>query len=269
MSTDVLRSSQVRQLWSLMNEAREVPGGRSAQKSHVANGLCRILNAHVCALVVDADFARQRRGQVVDVIDFGWASDTDRNRVWSLLAEQGTRFDPALAACMQRLDAPVAGHSWAWRRDDLVADRDWYGSLIVSEAWKSARVDDSIYAGRQTQTRHTVYGMGVKRAWGERRFTDEDRNLVQLFIDHAEWLWADDPLTAMARLSQRERHVLRCLLEGDSVKQIASRLHISRHTAHQYVKAVYRGLKVHSRGELLALFVRRDLLALLPAPELH
>jgi DNA-binding NarL/FixJ family response regulator len=53
-------------------------------------------------------------------------------------------------------------------------------------------------------------------------------------------------------LSPRERETLRYLLEGDSVKQVAQKLDLSKHTVHLYVTALYRRFEVHSRAELLA-----------------
>ena len=58
---------------------------------------------------------------------------------------------------------------------------------------------------------------------------------------------ADDP-----ELSPRLRQTLLRLLDGDSEKQIAGRLGISRHTVHIYVKALYKHFRVSSRGELMA-----------------
>jgi DNA-binding NarL/FixJ family response regulator len=56
-------------------------------------------------------------------------------------------------------------------------------------------------------------------------------------------------------LSPRMRQTLDELLAGSSEKEIAARLGLSRHTIHVYVKALYRGFEVNSRGELLARFV--------------
>lgn len=53
-------------------------------------------------------------------------------------------------------------------------------------------------------------------------------------------------------LPRRLRQTLEYLLRGDSEKQIASRLGISRHTVHDYVKSLYKRMEVSSRGELLA-----------------
>ena len=56
----------------------------------------------------------------------------------------------------------------------------------------------------------------------------------------------------MSGLAPRLRQVLACLFEGDSEKQIAARLRISRHTVHEYLRRLHRLFDVSSRGELLA-----------------
>jgi DNA-binding CsgD family transcriptional regulator len=56
-------------------------------------------------------------------------------------------------------------------------------------------------------------------------------------------------------MAPRMRQTLQHLLTGDSEKQIASKLAISQHTVHVYVKRLYRHYGVSSRGELLARFV--------------
>jgi DNA-binding NarL/FixJ family response regulator len=60
----------------------------------------------------------------------------------------------------------------------------------------------------------------------------------------------------LPELSPRMRQTLDRLLAGDSEKQIAHRMGLSRHTVHVYVKAIYRGFSVSSRGELLSKFVQ-------------
>ncbi|HMB96713.1 MAG TPA: LuxR C-terminal-related transcriptional regulator [Tepidisphaeraceae bacterium] len=62
-------------------------------------------------------------------------------------------------------------------------------------------------------------------------------------------------------LSPRMRQTLERLLAGDGEKQIAYQLGLSRHTVHVYIKALYRGFEVSSRGELLAKFIQSPELA--------
>lgn len=66
---------------------------------------------------------------------------------------------------------------------------------------------------------------------------------------------AGPPAAQLPNLSPRMRQTLDRLLIGDSEKQIAAHLGVSKHTIHVYVKALYKGFDVCSRGELLAKFV--------------
>jgi DNA-binding CsgD family transcriptional regulator len=58
------------------------------------------------------------------------------------------------------------------------------------------------------------------------------------------------------QLSPRLRETLGCLLDGHSEKGIATRLKISPHTVHGYVKLIYRHFRVKSRAQLLSQWVR-------------
>lgn len=54
---------------------------------------------------------------------------------------------------------------------------------------------------------------------------------------------------AAASLSAREREVLVLLAQGERIVDIAARLGISRHTAGDHVKSIYRKLEVDSRAQ--------------------
>jgi DNA-binding CsgD family transcriptional regulator len=58
------------------------------------------------------------------------------------------------------------------------------------------------------------------------------------------------------QLSPRLRETLQCLLDGNSEKSIATRLSLSPHTVHGYVKLIYRHFQVKSRAQLLSQWVR-------------
>ncbi len=60
--------------------------------------------------------------------------------------------------------------------------------------------------------------------------------------------------TGVDQLSRREGEVLEQLARGAAYKQIADTLGISIETLRGYIKAVYRKLHVHSRGEAVAKF---------------
>ena len=59
------------------------------------------------------------------------------------------------------------------------------------------------------------------------------------------------------KLSPRLDQVLSCLLRGDGEKQIARSLSLSIHTVHCHVRRIYIAFDVHSRSDLMALFLQR------------
>ena len=85
------------------------------------------------------------------------------------------------------------------------------------------------------------------------------RRLVAMFCSMlGEQLLDGKPVASTGPpLSPRERQTLELLLAGNAEKQIASRLSISRHTVHVYVKSLYKRFDVNSRPELLAKWVRK------------
>jgi DNA-binding NarL/FixJ family response regulator len=67
-------------------------------------------------------------------------------------------------------------------------------------------------------------------------------------------------------LSPRMRQTLERLVAGDSEKEVATRLGVSPHTVHVYVKSLYRRLSVSSRGELFAVVAGRRAVPSIPRP---
>lgn len=76
--------------------------------------------------------------------------------------------------------------------------------------------------------------------------------------DGADVEIADDAekVAALARLTRREREVLRLLAEGADTKEIADRLTLSSTTVRNHVQNIIGKLGVHSRLEAAVLFVR-------------
>ena len=53
-------------------------------------------------------------------------------------------------------------------------------------------------------------------------------------------------------LTEREREVLRLLVEGLGQKQIAARLALSQHTVNSHIRNIYAKLHVHTRTTAVA-----------------
>jgi DNA-binding NarL/FixJ family response regulator len=77
----------------------------------------------------------------------------------------------------------------------------------------------------------------------------------------ARWIrrrWHEQLEPSPVELPPRLQQVLRCLLEGDSNKQVARRLGLSRDTVKEYVGRIFRHFDVQSRAELLARWIQRS-----------
>jgi DNA-binding NarL/FixJ family response regulator len=98
--------------------------------------------------------------------------------------------------------------------------------------------------------------LGLHRAFGDDSFTPSQHRLVHLFHVELGRLWRRDAIRKAkdptADLPPRLAQTLQELAAGSSEKQIAHKLQLSRHTIHNYVKALHQRFGVSSRGELLA-----------------
>ncbi len=60
-------------------------------------------------------------------------------------------------------------------------------------------------------------------------------------------------------LSERERDVLRCLVDGNSYKQVAANLDIKLDTVRSHIRQLYKKLQVHSAAEAVSKAIRDGL----------
>ncbi|WP_169928361.1 response regulator transcription factor [Labilithrix luteola] len=258
MATSLVRTDAVRRLWRAVSEAREIRDGRAEQQVHVASELARIVNAQVCAFAMVEDFRPGGQGQVVSVQDCGWATSSEREFVWGTFGQQGTIYDPVNQVIMRNWNWTSPTELAVIRREDVVANGDWYDAPMIHDTYRPCRIDHSIYAMHGTGKPGQAYGLGIKKSWGERPYSEEDRNLVELLVAECGWLWSPDRRLAVAALTPRERETLEYLLDGASLKEIAYELKLSRHTVDGYVKAIHKTLGVHSRAELVSRFLNAN-----------
>ena len=65
------------------------------------------------------------------------------------------------------------------------------------------------------------------------------------------------PATEVETLSHREREILELLVEGLTYIEIASRIHLSVHTVHNYLRKIYAKLHVQSGTEAVAKYLSK------------
>jgi DNA-binding CsgD family transcriptional regulator len=253
--------TRARALIRLFGEAREHADDAAARHDHILTGLGRLFDAQLCASVVDADFHRAGRGQIVEIRELGWGNDSDRQRFVDVHMERGAAVHPCVASLMTRSASLPAAEVMTALRSDLVEDRDWYRTPFVQDCMRPCRYDDVLLSVRATGVPHQIQGLAFHRAWGAGHFSDTDRLLLELF--HREgyrllerWTRSGDHAISES-LTPRQRDTLECLLSGASEKETARRLGLSPHTVHVHVKALYRAFEVRTRAELLARFSGR------------
>ena len=62
------------------------------------------------------------------------------------------------------------------------------------------------------------------------------------------------------QLSEREKEILKALVEGLSYKMIADKVNLSFHTIHTHIKNIYEKLHVNSKGEAVAKALKQKLI---------
>lgn len=248
MSTLRLRTPQARSALQLLRETRS---GRETEA--LLSGLREILGAAVvvsCNASILADGTKTFRGT-----DSGFTPNEREKLAYRLICPE--HEDPAAEAHIASMTGAADGEPSTALRRDLVLDGAWYNSGYVAEIRRGARLDDSICSMRLDNT--AFVGLLALRAWGDRPFEEEDRDLLHLV--HLEWQQTPAPRSALdeSRFAPREAEVLRFLLSGYADKEIAARMQLSVFTVNDYCKRIYRKAGVKSRGELQALAAGRRL----------
>lgn len=249
-----LKLSDVRNAFRLVGEVRELGSDPQKWRPHMVLALRTLVNADV-VVSSEIHFRKIKTTGRMKVFDIGWGSEPD-GKVWQINTE---REDEDPENFWLSMSAPVdrKGVARETNGDTAVDDGDGDGELVP------VRPTQKVHGGRylilsQYALPHAgvVDQLGLHRAWDDDAFTKADHKLVRLFHVELGRLWkrdairrAKDPTTALPpRLTQ----TLNELLAGSSEKQIAGKLELSRHTIHNYVKALHQRFGVSSRGELLA-----------------
>jgi len=255
---NALRAADVRAAFRLVGECRERGDDPVLWRRHLLAGLTR-LTSGCFGVAAEIGDGTQRSRYDLGAVDLGADSGFNRTGWLRALAEFATDafFNPLMNAYFDR---GIAGG--VLPRADLVPDKEWYPSFYFQAFRRTLGADASILCLRSIPgTRDDYCGLYLLRPIGERDFTGRQRAIA------AETMAMIAPLigASLARfgepspseLPSRPRQVLRRLLEGDTDKQVAARLDLTRHTVNQYAKLLFRHFGVRSRAELLARWVRR------------
>jgi DNA-binding CsgD family transcriptional regulator len=257
--SQVLRLRDVRAIYRLIGECRDLGGDWCGWQQRMQEGLCRLVGAQV-AIGGELRGFRTERAEVVGIVDQGWSGIQEREYWLHYMGQGGPNVDPVLARAAQ---LPRRRLLTCTRRE-LIDDRDWYGSSHFNELRRQSRLDACLnsFASLSAPGDDVSHVITLHRPLGDRPFGSRERLMVHWFQHELVPLVGRQLASArepsLMALSPRQRQTLKCLLAGASEKQIAERLGIRQPTVHEYVTAIYRHFGVHSRAELLARWLHFD-----------
>jgi DNA-binding CsgD family transcriptional regulator len=104
--------------------------------------------------------------------------------------------------------------------------------------------------GQRLRFGDVIFALANPQFEGQDRFSEEETASCGNAVRDLEF--------DLGKFSTAECRVLELLLDGLSEKEIAAQLHLSQHTIHNHVRAIYRITDVHTRAELLARFIRKQ-----------
>jgi DNA-binding CsgD family transcriptional regulator len=253
--SECLRAGDVRDAFRLVGECRELGIDVRAWRSHLVVRANALLHARVGFVGEMTPVLGPELG-VTQLVDHGWGSERARSRWLAYMRDDYLRDPP-----MSKVYLLIQRQQTVCRRE-YVPDRGWYRSIFFRECLEPDGIDDTITSSRNLPSRPACSGLTFFRELRDRRFTARECQFVRFL--HTEvcreagrsLATAGDP--SPSDLSPRLRQTLGAMLEGDSEKQLAARLGLSRDTIHEYVRRIYRHFGVSTRAELLAYFLRRS-----------
>lgn len=247
-----LSIADVRAVFHLLNDLRDLGAQPIAWKRHMLRELCRLIGGQVGISVQTFDAAAVDLTRSI-VTDIGWAGEKERNRWLAYCRQNNLGVDPSRAEIMRLM---VGGRPFVRVREQLCPDRPWYSSDHVQITRRESDVDSFIFSYRRLINPERHHWLYLLRPWNDRPFEARQRRLVRMFHTELGLILDHDVLRVtqdgpVKHFSPRLRQTLDLLACGLSEKQVAQRLTCSYNTIHGYVKELHKKLCVNTRSELL------------------
>ncbi|HVT82104.1 MAG TPA: LuxR C-terminal-related transcriptional regulator [Phycisphaerae bacterium] len=253
-------------LGSLRNDPR-------AWRQELLGGINRILPASVSAAFILRGIRAESAPAIATHFDAGFQSHIQRQAFFREINTAPLQ-DPLGRFALRRFVSGGAP-TLTFVRSDAIDDDGWNSDLHVLTHRKASGMDDCLVSIHRAAEPATAYVLCVLRAAVSRgsegaaaggktapppRFGPRERLLVDTLHRGLDWLYSGEEtahrLNQASALSKRVRQTLDYLLAADTERQIATKMSISVHTVHDYVKTVYAHFGVSSRRELMARWIQ-------------
>jgi len=250
-----LKLGDVRRVFYLLGEMRELRSDPTSMWRHAVERLCGLVDARQGVAVRFAEMTPKGKTRVEAMQIAGWPDDATLE-VWANWGAQtagNLRLDPTVDAFALRLGPRQA---MGRRMGALVdtGDEAFRDGPMYQQWLGPADVRDLMVAGHRTTVDGQCVGYSLPRTKNRRPYTRRDQLRLQLFIEEQQRMYLRGELTppALPALSPRQQQIVERLAAGRAPKQIALELGLTVNTVRTYIKALYRRLEVSGRDELMA-----------------
>jgi DNA-binding CsgD family transcriptional regulator len=223
-------------------------------KHQLVTGLMEIIDADIyvwSSSIINPDLVGDNMTQQIQ--DGGWRDDREKALFYQLL------LDPRWHADVFHVMCDLVRHveyKTLYSEDYLTQARP-AACAEFEPAWAAGGFGHLLMSTYSLNDNIASVISFTRRA-NKPRYTERERMLVHLLFSQVDWLHRSGlnlpSGKTVLKLTPRERQVLIHLMGGDALKQIATKMGLSRNTIDTYVKSIYRQLNVSSRPELMAQF---------------
>lgn len=254
-----LRSADWQKIYALVQQCRELGDDPTIWRQHFFAGLMQLAGGDV---IVGGEMSGCQRGPLstVGITDHGFEAGFNRQG-WVNALDQFER-DPYENPLFRKLLSLLESRDEASpSREELMPHREWYRSDSYQLINRTLGADSVQHSWMRIPGFTDEFSaLIMTRELGSRQMSERQLEIVteahRQIVGHIGAGLARFTDPAPSKLPPRVRQVLRCLLEGDSDKQIAKRLGLSAHTINQYTKTIYRHFAVSSRAQLMARWIK-------------
>lgn len=243
-----MSQAEIRRGFRLVGETCEVGDDPLVWRRHLAGEMCRLVGGVAAFHDEEHVAARRADSRTLGMVVLGIEGPAAVAGLMQYEAAGGFNTHPFFPFIHPRATRP-----WTLtRREILPDDRPYYGSVVISEYKRAADLDDTIHSRQPIPRPGWANMLALFRGIGARPFSVRERRLVHLVHEEVARLWRlPAPADPADALTPRQRQIVHRLRAGDSEKQVAFRLGITRQTVHGYVKDLHRRLGVSNRFDLL------------------
>ena len=260
--SSMFRYSDGRSIFHLIGECRELGDDRILWRDHFIAGLAGLTGSDMGHAGEMAE-CRSLKPRDLGVVGWGWQTGfAELAAIESGIRE--FRLDPSISPAMiEHLKRHSAEDGVCQSRTQILDDQSWYASGDYQAIQRVFGVDHILWCFRTIPGAQADEASGIllNRRRGRRDYlareiaiVREANSLVAPLVGGPLARFEDPSPMALAK---QKRRVLACLLEGDSDKQIAAKMKLSRHTINHYTKSIYKYFVVNGRSELMARWIRR------------